>query len=568
MIGFVSDTGGVPQMGAAVLLFNKYDRLVGRSLTNEKGAFGFESLVPGLYSVRVNLASFVPALKQNIEVQPGMRSFLAINLSSVLSSIELFYSAPGQTAIMSDEWKWVLRSSSASRPVLRMLPGIDISDPADRPKATTSVFSDTRGLFKVSTGEGGSLAAAGNQPDLGTAFALATSVFGANQLQFSGNVGYASHSGIPTAGFRTSFSRQDSKGTSPEVNVTMRQVFLPARAGTALIGGQQDGAPVLRTMSISMLDRKQLTDELQLEYGSSLESVIFLDRLNYLSPFARLTYTLGDSGSLERAYSSGMPPAELLGSTTQESGMDLQQDLLVLSLFPRLSLRDGHTRVQRTENFEIGFSKVVGSRTYSVGVYREGVSNAALMMVSPAGFYSGADLLPDLSSNSSVFNGGSYRRIGYLASVSQHLNDRLNVTLAMGSSGTLRVGNPYLETSNPDELRRLIRNGRRQWLATKVSGLVPWTGTRFAAGYEWTDYRTFSPMHLYLAQRFQPEAGLNLYLRQPIPALGVFSGRLEATAELRNLLAQGYLPLSTPDGRKLYLIQSPRAVRGGFSFIF
>ncbi len=45
-------------------------------------------------------------------------------------------------------------------------------------------------------------------------------------------------------------------------------------------------------------------------------------------------------------------------------------------------------------------------------------------------------------------------------------------------------------------------------------------------------------------------------------------GRLEATADLRNLLAQGYLPIRTADGRDVFLIHSPRAVRGGLSFIF
>ena len=59
-----------------------------------------------------------------------------------------------------------------------------------------------------------------------------------------------------------------------------------------------------------------------------------------------------------------------------------------------------------------------------------------------------------------------------------------------------------------------------------------------------------------------------LFRSQPLPALSLWSARLEASAELRNLLAQGYLPVSTIDGRKLYLIQNPRAVRGGLSFIF
>jgi uncharacterized protein YutE (UPF0331/DUF86 family) len=44
-------------------------------------------------------------------------------------------------------------------------------------------------------------------------------------------------------------------------------------------------------------------------------------------------------------------------------------------------------------------------------------------------------------------------------------------------------------------------------------------------------------------------------------------GRLEATAELRNMLAQGYVRVSDA-GQSVVLIQNPRAVRGGLSFIF
>jgi hypothetical protein len=38
--------------------------------------------------------------------------------------------------------------------------------------------------------------------------------------------------------------------------------------------------------------------------------------------------------------------------------------------------------------------------------------------------------------------------------------------------------------------------------------------------------------------------------------------------EMRNLLAQGYLPIETAAGRRIILTQTPRAVRGGLSFIF
>ena len=143
--GFVRDARGIPQMGASVFLFNRSERLIQQGITNERGIFGFEALTPDLYSVRVSLASFVPAMKQKIAVQPGMQSLLYVDLASVLSSIELVYAVPGQGALMSDDWKWTLKASSSTRPVLRMLPDLSVSDPNHRDHASGSVFSDTRG---------------------------------------------------------------------------------------------------------------------------------------------------------------------------------------------------------------------------------------------------------------------------------------------------------------------------------------------------------------------------------------------------------------------------------------
>ena len=43
---------------------------------------------------------------------------------------------------------------------------------------------------------------------------------------------------------------------------------------------------------------------------------------------------------------------------------------------------------------------------------------------------------------------------------------------------------------------------------------------------------------------------------------------MEAIVDLRNLLAQGYVPMLGPDGKTVYLVQSARSVRGGVSFTF
>jgi hypothetical protein len=565
IVGFVTDSAGVPQMGATILLFNHFERLVQKALTNEKGAFGFDGIAPDTYSLQVSLASFVPAFKRNILVQPGVRSFLSVNLASVLSSIELIYTAPGQGALMSDDWKWVLRSSMSTRPVLRMLPSIDISDPASSPK--TSMFSQTRGLVRVSASDMGSVSSFSNEPDLGTAFALATSLYGTNQLHFSGNFGYASQAGTPAASFRTSFAPSIAGVTGPQVNVTMRQLFLPGRTGAAIMGGQRDSNPGLRTMSVGISEKKKLTEALELDYGLTLESVSFLDRLNYFSPFARLSYDFGNSGVVEFGYSSGIPPADLLAPNGQADA-EFQRDLAALSAFPRISRRGGSVAVQRAQNFELSYKKSLGSRSVSVGAYRETVANAAVSVQGPADLFTTDDLFPDPFSSSSIFNIGKFHREGAAAAVTQNFGDQLGVTFAYGNTGVLRVTDRTLHANDADELRNAIRPARRSWASAALSGTVPGTGTKFTTSYQWTDYAALTAGHRYLTQRLGPEPGLNMYIRQPIGTVPGLSGRVEATAEIRNLLEQGYLPISLSDGRRLVLVHSPRALRGGLSFIF
>ena len=45
-------------------------------------------------------------------------------------------------------------------------------------------------------------------------------------------------------------------------------------------------------------------------------------------------------------------------------------------------------------------------------------------------------------------------------------------------------------------------------------------------------------------------------------------GHVEAIIDVRNLLAQGYIPVLGQDGQTVYLVQAARSVRGGVSFNF
>jgi hypothetical protein len=559
IVGTVRDTHGVPQMGATVSLYNRQDRPIGKVLTDQRGQFQILGLVPTLYSLRINLASFVPAIRKDILVQPGMRSVLRVNLSALFSSIQLDRPVL-DNGIMTDEWKWVLRSAPDTRPVMRFGPETTADAAATRDRGT--VFSDTRGIVRVSAGEG-PVAGVANQADLGTAFALATSLYGKSLLEVSGNLGYGSQTGVPAAAFRTTYSR-DLDGNKPVFSVTMRQLYLPERLGEAL-SGVDAGIPMLRSISAGADNRTQVSENVALQYGFTMDSLFFMDHLNYTNPYARLTWTIDNATDFEIAYTSGDARPDLAESGAEQA--EFQHSLDSLGLFPRISLKDGRPQIQRADDYEVAVTRHVGSRSLRLSAYRELLNNTALTMVAPAGMFAGSgDVLPDLFSNSSVFNAGNFDNVGYSAAFTQNLGEHFSATATYGNEGTLSVRDQELVSETPDELRAMIRAGRRHAVTAGVKGTAPHLGTRFIASYQWTnDPRSLMGGNLYSAQGLGGLPGLNIYIRQPLPC---FSGRLEATADLRNLLAQGYVPIASAGGTQLMLVDNPRSFRGGLAFRF
>ncbi len=560
IVGVVSDASGGARLGATVYLFNRFEKLVRKVLTNEKGAFGFDFLPPDSYSVRVVLPSFLPAVRQNILIQPGIRSFLAINLASLVNSVELVYPGQSPAPLMTDEWKWVLRGTMTTRPVLRYAPQPN--------RQATTVFGDTRAVVRVQAGDGAT-GVFGGQPDLGTAFAVATSFLHRHELQVTGNLGYASRGGVPAAALRTRWSRPATSsalqgGSSPEVLVTVRQLF---------VVGQGSQAPPLRTLSTAAVDRMSFGDRWDLLYGAQLEAVTFYDRLTVMSPFARLTYRLGRQQELQAAFSSGAPPEEILRSPgTWAAGAvesPLGQDVGTVSAFPRVSLRDGRVHVQRTGNAELGYRRRFGNDVeVTAAVFEQRVANGTMLALGAAEGLDRAEVLPDPFSNGAVLNVGSYHRRGALVSATRQWGRYWSSSIAAGNVGTLQVNLPAEPVASVRDVRRLLRQTQRNWVAVRATGVAPGTRTRFMVSYLHIGGSNTLPMYRYLTQGFSPELGLNLQVQQPLPGLGLWSGRLEAIVELRNAVSNGYQRLQAGEDRGVLLMPSPRTLRGGLAFIF
>jgi len=558
--GTVQNSFGVPQLGAIVQLYNRQERPVQRALTDAGGRFAFVGLVSDRYSLKVTMAAFFPAIEKDILIQPGTQSLLAVRLSSFFSTIQVSYPPLENGSLLTDDWKWVLRTATSTRPVMRFAGDLDTSQPTDA-STRPSLFSETRGMLTVSAGEGGTTTGVANQADMGTAFALATSILGGNNFAVSGNLGYGSQTGVPATAFRTTYSR-NMIGGSPQVSLTMRELFLPGRLAAAM-AGSETALPMLRTFSGSFDDHTKISDDITLRYGVTMDNVVFLDRLNYMSPYARLTYDLGNGAELDVTFTSGNARPELAGDPVIDG--DLQQDLNALGLFPRISVVNSRTQVQRGDEYEATYSRKVGSRTYSATVDHESVTNSALSVLGPVGGIAGVDILPDIFSNASILNAGKFQSWGYTGAITQKLGEHVSVTMMLGSEGALTIDNAPLVSGSPEELRTLLHEAQRHVATTRVDATVPWTKTHVVASYQWSDNdRWATPGNVYSTEPNRTMPGLNVCVHQPLPG---FARRVEATADIRNMLAQGYLPVGM-GSQQLILIETPRTLRGGLAFTF
>jgi hypothetical protein len=554
LLGMVVDSLGTPQMGASVTLLDRYDRVVRREVTGADGRFGFLGLAPSSYSVRASADSLLPVMRNKIAIRAGLSSVLQIRMAAIFSSIEVKYTKP--TTAMSDDWKWVLRASAATRPVTRALPGVQHGSSAS-PEDPAKIFTGTRGLVSLSAGDAGSLLSDSSIADFGTSFALATTMYGRNRLTVSGIFGQSLATGMPTMGLRATYSRSNPEGLAslPEITVMAQQFYLPGRLVSVPGPG---GVEAVRASSLSYYDTVDFFGGVHLEYGSTFDAISYFDHVNRVSPYARLTTALGDAGSVAVTYSSGGNPNELY--LHQYGDGDLADTIGAIASVPSFSMRNNRLALERVKNYEVGYSKISGRRTYAISAFYESVNNGRLHVMGDLSGLNAQDLLPDISTTTTLLNTGHYNRNGVMASIDQKLNDNIEFGVAGGTMGG------FLPTGAASGTMFFPRSNYPV-ASVNIRLIIPSAGTRIVSEYEYVAGTALVPEHIFSTQRLYAEPGLNIIVRQPLPSL-FGMGKLELSGDIRNLMAQGYLPLGTVDGHRTMLLECPRTVRGGLNIIF
>jgi hypothetical protein len=572
LVGTVTDSAGTPQMGASVQVFNKYQRFVARGITDIDGRFAFAALAADTYSVRVSLASFLPAASDKVLVKAGFDSVLRIHLATLLSNIEVSYRVPNSA--MTDDWRWVLRSSPTMRPINRFS-SVDLQKA--KSKLYPHVFSQTHAMLSVSGGDNGLIDSDDMAADMGTSFAVSTNVFGNNELRFAGSMGQTSEFAPAAVALSAIYSRRDDSPLAgpPEVTLTMLQWggIASQVSGGGPNGANSAGPPVLRAMSLGVYQVADPLDNVHIEYGATGESVEYGQHTSRVSPFGRITVDVGSGTAIIASYSDGARPDELLAHQQDQDSEfdgglnDLEGALQAISRLPQVSSRNGRLELERTQSYELGVKKTIGSHIFAASSFYEAVSNGRLNVAGDFPGLNSGDLFSDGISTTSIYNMGRYNRTGYLVSASQRVNSALDVAVAYGRLGGFTANSSGL-SEVPWDSSKFLSAKQSNLASLSFTATVPHAGTRISADYGWIDPQTLVPLHVFTTQTVAALPGFNVLLRQPLPSFFGMPGHFELTADLRNLLADGYTPIDTPNGHRMVIVEAPRAIRGGLKFTF
>jgi len=276
-------------------------------------------------------------------------------------------------------------------------------------------------------------------------------------------------------------------------------------------------------------------------------------------PFGSADLHLSPNTVLEYSYSTSEPDGRL------EKGFDSAPADLSESQ-PRLSVANFSSTLERAHHQELSLSRRLDRNTnVQVAVYSDRITDPALTGVGSELTAETGDVLPDPYSGTFTYRGSDLNTRGLRVVLAHKLTPNITSTLDYGFGGVLDLQKPDVSLADAREWT-VVRN--RHTVAGKVSGLVPRSKTRWIASYRWINGEALTPVDLFNASAGQADPYLNLFFRQPIPGTGFFPEHMEALIEVRNLLAQGYVPLLGQDGHTVYLVQSARAVRGGLAFTF
>lgn len=540
--GVVVNPAGTPQMGANVKLVAESlgaSALSSKLFTNQYGTFTDTRLPAGYYEVQVSLAGFLPTIQHHIRIVPNVTTLVKVELSTVFASLDRLRRGPAQSS-GNDDWKWVLRASAATRPVLEWTDAqlTGAGAPADS--------SDRKAHAQLELTSGseqpGSIS---NLPDApSTAVSYDQPVGSAGRILFAGDVSFGLGGSVPSGSIATVWMPAASSSNGPVTEVVVRQTWLGA--GSVMFHGER----------LSQRNTVALGDRMLLHVGADAVAAQIGRGTQSLRPGLELDALM--TSKLEASFMvvSGTASNPMFPTTANTTAIEQ------LNNFPVLMTRNGKPELEGGLHEEVGLHYKLRKHTsLEAAAYHDRSSDTAVF---GTGDVSNPDFLQDPYSNAFVYDSGVMDSWGVRAALRQKLGDDFDMAAVYAWAGAMAPGSDDPVTTAA--LRDTLLMHNRHSLGGRFSARSRRTGTQVSVSYKWLSGQALTRQDAYGEAFYGIDPYMSVSIRQSLP--GNLGGcRWEALADFRNLLAQGYVPVATPDGQ-VVLMSAARSFRGGVSFQF
>ncbi len=540
--GVVVDPQGAPQMGATVYVVSEQAPNLApiQLLTNARGIFSTDGLETGFYSIRATLAGYLPAIAEHVHVLDERVTKLQIELGSVFSSLDKF-KRPANQDSAPDEWTWVLRTSAATRPILRFDEGDVLVGGGSVPSGIDQSQSrHAHSLFELASGSlhPGSISNISDSP--GTVFAYNLDAGAHGSLIFAGQFNYESGSG--SGGVVTQWIPGGNPHTGPVSTLVMREAQMNPEG------------PAFHGARLSQDSQLELGDRIHARYGADFLVASYGGTTASLRPRAQVVVQLSPN------WMTSFTVASHPWQNSDPAGGELESAIADLDSLPTVLLHNDRPVYEDNLHEEIAvLHKMTSTATITGAIFHDRSSNTAVI---GRGNVTSSDFLQDFYSNAFAYDAGATGSFGARLVYEQKLPDNMSTSVIYSWAGALVPG---IDSSSTESLRDMLETRNRQSIAAKFTTTIPHLGTQICAGYKWIDGSVVSRQDIFGEAAYGIDPYLSVIVRQPLPKF--IPGHPVASADFGNLLAEGYVPLETRDGR-VFLVSAYRSFRGAVSFQF
>ncbi|MHB1022084.1 MAG: carboxypeptidase-like regulatory domain-containing protein [Acidobacteriaceae bacterium] len=539
--GVVRDAHGTPQMGALVQAIGADAALVGSAFTDIHGRYTIHSLSPGKYQIKATAALFLPTLRENLRLQPGVKSVVNLTLTTLFDAVQWLPAERRKADEPDDDWKWTLRSA-ANRPILRML--------EDGPLVMVSTSNNENqkpsleARVALISGDGG-FADGGLH-----------NVFTIDREQGDGGeVVLRADLASPQSTYPTAPSVDVAAGYERKVNpmLSVRNI-VSYQMHPELVSGV--GLPGMQALTLQSAQQMQFGDLMALEVGSELTAVRMEQIAAAVHPFMKLTIHPTDSLLVGYRFAT----ARDLQSWDDMDAIQPEMPIAVVS--------HGQIQMEQGVHQEISIAQKTGRGMIQVAWYKDDMTHPAIAgggsLTLAAGMPMSSGALADPSTNTFRMLGPGYAADGIRISATEPLTPSIWAALEFATGGALSLTEP--QGAGLQAAVDSLQVRRAQSMTVALRGEILHSATHLRAAYRWQPESTLTAVDAFHAFSDQPY--LSFYLRQPIHLGRMLPNGVEALVDVTNLLAEGYRPVLSKDGHTLFFAQSPRTIQGGLSFNF